>query len=159
MPVPTAAGVTRDTALGSSKLQRQQLLVSDTGQGLWPWRGTSARRSSGSGNGGSSKALTALGTHKENKDVLATLEHDREDTESTTPPRAAAGPAPRGSTPVPGITFCLAPDPTAPTTAPQSLRGPSGPSAVTEMQNKSCGFKTIIKKDLQCPEEHLQAGR
>lgn len=86
-------------------------------------------------------------------------EHNGEDTESTTPPRAAAGPAPRGSIPVPGITSCLAPDPITPTTASQSLQGPSGPSAVTEMQIKGCGFKNVINKDLQCPEEHLQAGR
>lgn len=59
----------------------------------------------------------------------------------------------------PGITSCLAPDPTTPTTASQSLQGPSGPSAVTEMQIKGCGFKNVINKDLQCPEEHLQAGR
>lgn len=62
-----------------------------------------------------------------------------------------------GSTPVPGITFCPAPDPTTPMTDSQSLQGPSGPSAVPEMQIKGCGFEKTIKEDLHCPVEHLQA--
>lgn len=101
--------------------------------------------SSGSANGG------LQGTHCPG-DTRAgpgcpgqSLEHNTEDMGSTAPARVAAGPAPRGSIPVPGITFCLAPDPTTPVTAPQSLQGPSGPPAVTEMQIRGCGFKNVIK--------------
>lgn len=86
------------------------------------------------------------------------LEHNREDTESTAPPRAAASPAPRGSIPGPDIAVCVAPDPTTPTTAPQSVQRPSGPSTVTEMQIRGCGFKNTINEDLRRPEEHLQPG-
>lgn len=122
-------------------------LVSHTGQGLW--------NISQEWEWGGSKALTALGTRQEDEEALASLWNTTGRTQrARLPPELLLG-----RIPVPGITFCLAPDPTTPTTAPQSLRGPSGPSAVTEMQNKGCGFKNIINEDLQCPEEHLQADR
>lgn len=84
-----------------------------------------------------------------------------DDTESMTQKELLLAHHHMESSTVSGITdYCLAPDHITPKAVTKSLQGPSGPSsAVTETGIKGCGFKNIINKDLQCPEEHLQAGK
>lgn len=42
---------------------------------------------------------------------------------------------------------------------PKVSKDPPGPPAVAETGLKGCSFKNVINQDLQCPEEHLQAGK
>lgn len=136
------------------QLQRQQLLwqhpAGVTGPGIVGLLWDISEGTAGGVEMGQLQGTPYLGTHEEDEDALASLWNTTERTR-----RAQLHPEQH---PSPWDHIYLAPDPTAPT-APQSLQGPSGPSAVTEMQIRGCDFKNIINKDLQCPEEHLQAGR